>query len=622
MQSKILIKCLLLAAFKLFVFSSAQAQTDFSSDSLKIIENANKLISQKIKIQDQDSLVDFIGKDIQKSTALSDDLIQFYLARHYFMRQNLSDAIIVAHKNIEDNYNSNYSDAKFYNIKGAVHTFKKEYNNAIEAFLKAAKEYQSQGNILREHVVYSNIANIYLALGDHQQAYYYSQLCFSEYRGFPQDVNYLNFLGILIICENNVNMLDSAKIHIDMGLNLLDSSNNIQGKAVINFATSEWEYKNENYHKALPFALKSLKMSETYQLKQFQIMNSILLMEIHNKLKEFSLALKYGLIAKENLKYYNNLSMQHSISNGLATAYAGLGDFNKAYLYKNETDSLKTIDRDEVNKRNIDRLLIQFEALKNKNKILGQEATIAIQINTIDRRNNTLIFGGFAVLFLVLFIIGIFVFNRQRLKLLQNKQEVKLVQAISASEEAERSRISSELHDGLAAELTALKLELEQNESSSERAFTMLNKAHLMTRRISHNLSPFLVKEKGLVEAVAYMVNNNNINNKLHFYTNISEPINLDAKVETILYRSIQELLQNSLKHSNASEIVVQVLLNVGVLSVSVEDNGVGMEKELVNNSIGLGSLKKRIELINGNLEIDSSPDHGTTTFINLRLEV
>jgi|SRR5690554_940804 len=620
MTFQLLTKCLSLLTFIFFIYSPCKAQSGFYEDSLKIIKNANNLIVQNIQIKDQDSLVDFLGQGIQKPNDESKDLIQFYLARFYYINQETEKAIIVANRNIEDDYNPNYSDAKFHNLKGAVHSLKKEYSYAIQAFLKAAKGYQNQGNVLKEHSVYNNIANIYLALGDHQQAYHYSQLCFSEFRQYPDDVNYLSFLGILIVCENNMGLLDSAKVHINMGLKGLDTSKNIQGKVIINFVKSEWEYKNENYHKAIPFALKSLKMSETYHLKQFEIMSALLLMDIHNKLKEFSLGLKYGLSAKENLKYYNNLSMQHSISNGLSTAYAGLGTFDKAYFYKKETDSLKTIDRDEVNKRNMDRLLVQFEALNNKNKILGQEATIAIQNHTIERRNNTLIIGTFTLLLLVLFIIGFFIYNRQRLKLIHNRQEVKLVQAISASEEDERSRLSSELHDGLAAELTALKLELEQNTSSSERAFTMLSKAHLMTRRISHNLSLFLVNEKGLVEAVAYLVNNNNINNNLHFYTNVSEPINLPSKVETILYRSTQELLQNALKHSKASEIVVQIMLNDNVLSISVEDNGVGMEKNLVNNSIGLGSLKKRIELIKGTLEIDSSPSRGTTTFINIKL--
>ena len=107
----------------------------------------------------------------------------------------------------------------------------------------------------------------------------------------------------------------------------------------------------------------------------------------------------------------------------------------------------------------------------------------------------------------------------------------------------------------------------------------------------------------------------------MRFYTNVSEPLPLLPKIQTILYRSTQELIQNVLKHAKASEIVVQVILKKEMLTISVEDNGVGMEVDLVNNSIGLGSLKQRIELIKGTFDIDSSPGHGTTVFINLKLE-
>jgi len=620
MLPKLLFKSLLFVVLYLFSLTSVYAQTEFSDDSLKIVENSGSIMSAGLGTDSQDTLITFLKQGLENPNRAAEDLIQFYLARYYYMHQEVSKAMIVANRNIEDNYNPNHNDAKFYNIKGAIHSLKKEYGNAIQSFLKAAKEYQNQGNSLREHVIYNNIANIYLALGDYQQAYNYSEQCFSEYRALPNDPNFLGFLGILIVCENNLNMLDSAKVHIDIGLKLLDTTKDIQGKILVNFAKSEWESKNKNFHKAIPYALKSLKLSEQYNLKQFQIMAELLLMDIHNKLREYELAMRYGLSAKTNQEFYNNISMRHSISNGLSSAYAGLKDYENAYKYKNETDSLKTIDRADKNKRSIDSLLVQFESLSNKNKILGQEATIAVQNHTIERRNNTLIIGSFTFVLVVLLIIWFFIYNRQRLKLLHNKQEAELAKAISASEEMERSRLSSELHDGLAAELTALKLELERSECTSERAYTMLSNSHQMTRRISHNLSPFVISEKGLVDAIAYLVSNNNINSNLHFYTNITERLSLPTKVETILYRSTQELVQNALKHSKASEIVIQVISKKDMLTVSVEDNGVGMAVDTIQ-SIGLGSLIQRVELIKGSFDIDSSPNRGTTAFINLKLE-
>ena len=619
MLSKISHKVYLISLV-LSISTIGYTQSGFQKDSTQIVNNANELLASSINIQEQDSLIQFLGKETLHPSAETKDLVQFYLARHYYLKQDIDQALNIVYNSIIDNYNHNYSDAKFYNMQGAIHSLKREYVKAIKAFLKAAQGYQKQENLLREHIVYNNIANIYLAIGDHQQAYHYSNLCYSELKKHTDSPHFLSILGILVVCENNLDKLDSAKQHLDLGLKILDTTTDVQGEVILNFGKSEWEFKNNNYYKAIPYALKSKDISEKYGMIQYKIMNLILLMEIHNSLGESKLAIDFGLSAQENIKYYNNLSMEHSITNGLAIAYAEVGNYKDAYFYKKRTDSLKTLDRNEENKRTMDRLMVQFESLSNRNKILRQETLIAIQNTDLERRKNFLILGGFSLFFLILIIVGIIIFNRQRLKLIKHRQEQKIAKAVSNSEEAERSRISSELHDGLAADLTALKLELEQT-TATEKALMILRNAHQITRRISHNLSPFMISEKGLVEAIKHLIKINNASDNLKFYTNITSPIKLDQNIKIILFRSTQELLQNALKHANASEIVVQVILNANALSISVEDNGIGIEKGVVDNSISLGSLRKRIELIHGELNIDSSPEHGTTVFINLKLK-
>lgn len=619
MLSKISHKVYLISLV-LSISTIGYTQSGFQKDSTQIVNNANELLASSINIQEQDSLIQFLRKETLHPSAETKDLVQFYLARHYYLKQDIDQALNIVYNSIIDNYNHNYSDAKFYNMQGAIHSLKREYVKAIKAFLKAAQGYQKQENLLREHIVYNNIANIYLAIGDHQQAYHYSNLCYSELKKHTDSPHFLSILGILVVCENNLDKLDSAKQHLDLGLKILDTTTDVQGEVILNFGKSEWEFKNNNYYKAIPYALKSKDISEKYGMIQYKIMNLILLMEIHNSLGESKLAIDFGLSAQENIKYYNNLSMEHSITNGLAIAYAEVGNYKDAYFYKKRTDSLKTLDRNEENKRTMDRLMVQFESLSNRNKILRQETLIAIQNTDLERRKNFLILGGFSLFFLILIIVGIIIFNRQRLKLIKHRQEQKIAKAVSNSEEAERSRISSELHDGLAADLTALKLELEQT-TATEKALMILRNAHQITRRISHNLSPFMISEKGLVEAIKHLIKINNASDNLKFYTNITSPIKLDQNIKIILFRSTQELLQNALKHANASEIVVQVILNANALSISVEDNGIGIEKGVVDNSISLGSLRKRIELIHGELNIDSSPEHGTTVFINLKLK-
>src|SRR5690554_4948446 len=191
MSLRLLFKLNYVLSFITFIVFDCYSQTAFTEDSLKIVENANKVLTAEVNVQNQDTLAKLLSEGVSEFSDESKDLVQFHIARFYFMRKEFSKALFVAKKNIEDHYNYNGSDAKFYNLKGVIYSLRKEYGIAIQSFLKAAKGYQYQSNFLREYVIYNNIANIYLALGDYQRAYDFSSLCFSKFRDFPQDPNYL-----------------------------------------------------------------------------------------------------------------------------------------------------------------------------------------------------------------------------------------------------------------------------------------------------------------------------------------------------------------------------------------------------------------------------------------------
>jgi signal transduction histidine kinase len=150
----------------------------------------------------------------------------------------------------------------------------------------------------------------------------------------------------------------------------------------------------------------------------------------------------------------------------------------------------------------------------------------------------------------------------------------------------------------------------------------MVKESHHLTRRISHNLSPYTIENDGLVEALHYFVKNNNQKDTLQFYTNIiDEKVALPLKISSILFCGMQELIQNALKHAKADQITVQIVKNNEEITLSVEDNGIGSTPTTLQNSSGIGALTKRINLIGGTLEIETSENLGTTIFIHLNLK-
>lgn len=592
----------------------------FSNDSIRIVGNSENLAegySKKILVEND--IRDILYKGVENKSALTNDLVEYYLALYYLQHKEINRALSVVNKRIDESYTED-DVAKFFVLKGDIHRGRNEFEKSIKAYLSAASRYQSEQQKLKEADVYRKISAVYLLLSNFQQAYKYAKWAFIEYKVYPELDGHLGSLSSMIICENHLNLLDSAKVHLDYGMSFEPITNFLEGKILLNYAKSEWEYLNGNYHKAQPYAIISLKMAETFGREDLKVMNSILLMNIHNKLHEYSIALSFGSDVLKYLTSDMGSSMDYGLYDGLAEAYAGLGDFKKAYELKDYSDSLKVIDRKTRDKRSMDSLLVQFQTLSSENKILGQEAIIANQNHLLEKRRNFLMMGVFALSLLVLFIVAIFILNNQRIKYIKKRQEAALISAINDSEESERNKLASVLHDGLAAELTALKLELELNPSTSERAFYMLSKAHHMSRNISHNLSTHFINEIGLIEALVNLISSYNVNKTIHFYTNIEGLLRLDDKVETILYRSVQELLQNSLKHAKASEINVQAILVDNLLTISVEDDGVGIDSDKLLKTIGLNTVKQRIKLINGIFELESLPNRGTTIFIKLNI--
>src|SRR5690554_4543125 len=89
MLPRLLYKILVSLVFKLFAFSSVIAQTEFHDDSLKIVDNANKILAVEIDIENQEEIIDFLGQGVVRQNDLAKDLIQFYLARFYYLKQQL-----------------------------------------------------------------------------------------------------------------------------------------------------------------------------------------------------------------------------------------------------------------------------------------------------------------------------------------------------------------------------------------------------------------------------------------------------------------------------------------------------------------------------------------------------
>lgn len=315
------------------------------------------------------------------------------------------------------------------------------------------------------------------------------------------------------------------------------------------------------------------------------------------------------------------------------------GDFKEAYIYKDRYMALQNELFEENKTKNIFELQAQYETEKKEQQIRAQNLMIAEE-KAINQRNLAISLGVFLAL---VFLIIVMIFQKNRLKkkqqlVLQRKDlEFKELQlnAIIDSQEKERKRFASDLHDGFGQLISILKLNVEsvQNENDNVRRHTIyeksvdiLNEMYLELKSICFNLMPQSLVKFGLTPSLKEFAEKINFSEKLFVEVLIFE---LDERLtdlqEISIYRIVQEWVNNIMKYSDAQKVTIQITRDEDEITLTIEDDGMGFDLVLLTNGKGNGwkNIRSRTNLIHGDIEIDSTPQYrGNTLMLNIPVAV
>jgi signal transduction histidine kinase len=187
-------------------------------------------------------------------------------------------------------------------------------------------------------------------------------------------------------------------------------------------------------------------------------------------------------------------------------------------------------------------------------------------------------------------------------------------------EEMERRRISRELHDEAGQSLVCIRLQIEMIEMSLPpsaeewrlklaEARDLTEKTILEMRRLIADLSPVVLEQFGLESALRQLVKRFEASFRCHVRLNVSKITNLPPKLQMVVYRIIQECCNNISKHSQASNVNISVISADEVLSLQVQDDGIGFEVESAlakKDSFGLAGIRERVALLGGKFHLQS----------------
>jgi len=397
-------------------------------------------------------------------------------------------------------------------------------------------------------------------------------------------------------------------------------------------------FAKQNKHKeALVSFEKGIKSAENHQngiaLNRLKFAEYEVLFKLKNYDKaksnlEYLIAKTPFIVDKKN--YYKELSK----------VYNATKEFPKAYFYSNKYNVINDSLNDAKLKKEIVELEAKYKKAESERKInlLQSENEKAVLQGNNNRLNSML----FAVLSFLLFLTVLFLWiysnyqkklsfqkelnHKQELSALENQQKLSISNALIEGEEIERKRIARELHDGLGSMLSGLKMHLNladrENKEINPNINGMLNDSIKELRNISQNLMPESLMKLGLEHALKDLcASHSNLETSIEFQYLIKKST-FPQHFKIMIYRIIQELLNNALKYAKASQILISCSQNKDVFFITVEDNGVGFNVKHAEKREGMGlrNIKNRVAFLNGKLEIDSIPNKGTSTYIELKI--
>ncbi|MCF2505331.1 sensor histidine kinase [Dyadobacter sp. CY107] len=379
------------------------------------------------------------------------------------------------------------------------------------------------------------------------------------------------------------------------------------------------------------FASRSLIISNRLKVNWLIALNHFYL-GLVEQFKDHSLAAIEAYQKSYNLsKAENSLGMMRELSRHTADSYSRMSDYKKAYDW-----SLKTLN-----------YTVQFYASEQTKSIRLQELdsqikTLAVEKQLVEEKSrnqnvlNSALFIGF-----IISIIGVFTlaYLRRQQKLIDHQHtviaqqqirqlELKSLRAMIEGQEGERSRIARDLHDGLGIQLSRIKLFIEAHQeelplSVKEPLNQFLDEACTETRLISNDLRPYALSTFGLVPALEDLVQKLNLVNKTKLILDhYGEMPPLGDEAAVMIYRVVQELLNNALKHAHAQVVTVQLMVNEETTLISVDDDGLGADFDnLLSKGSGIANIKSRIAYLGGHVMWHGEAGKGTSVMISLPMQ-
>lgn len=539
--------------------------------------------------------------------------------------------------------------ANIHRIKGLQYQEEENYHAALKHYFEALRYYDTVQDVNRMHLL-QNISSSYLQLNNLAQAEMYARkgALLADILSLPKTIQlqaYATLASVLLKREEPdeaLPYLQKVDAFMPDTIERALSANHYLDMGHYFFKKQHYDSSLQHYQRGYELASSGKHKINTYGALNYLFQNTLLL----GRKKE---AYHYATLGLAEAAHSGKAIYRINALLNMSDYEAAAGNTRKAFAYLKKAVILKDQFSRENNQTSLNNLAVLYETAQKEHTIQVLDQENQLRAAALERQSfRNKVYGILLLLlaFLLLLIYRYYV-NQQKIQQQQVQiQQQKIVDlekdhqllhmtAMLRGQEEERSRIARDLHDGIGSLLSGIKLSFtgfrengfvhQAQLANFDRSLAMLDNSIADLRRIAYNLMPDALLKFGLPEAVedlCDMIRNSTSLQVSFQYT--GEPRNWEPGSSIYLYRIIQELVNNVVKHAQAKNLLVEMTLVENSLTITVEDDGVGFDPDAANahKGNGLNNIRYRTELLGGNAEIITAPAQGTSIILAVDLVV
>jgi signal transduction histidine kinase len=517
----------------------------------------------------------------------------------------------------------------YYSFSGVCCMKLDRKKEALNRFYKALDYAEKSADHMTQLKAYVNIGWAMMELNQFEEAIqnFRTALAFTEEKKLPP-----NFSGVTLSnmasCFGSLNQSDSAFKYARLAISSAKSAGDIITEANGLFILGSAQVKKGQLNEALSSYLQAQPLREKVGDPFFIVSDQAEISSLYARLGNTKEGITIGEKALQLAQQNNITAKLPMIYSALASNYESANDFAKATEYYKRINDLKDSMYKDANPQALAEMRTKYETEK-------QDRLIEQQNNKLKMQNY--LFGGIAVLILLSGLLLLSWYKRNKLRQetamkteLMRQQET-AIKAVMEAEENERQRIAKDLHDGVGQMMSAAKMNLsafeselqfnnEEQRKSFEKVINLVDESCREVRTVSHIMMPNALLKNNLGDAIREFTGKLNQKDlKVVVYTEGLDQ-RLDSNMETMLYRVVQECVNNTIKHAGASTLDISLIRDKDGISGTIEDNGKGFDSTDQDKlkGIGIKNISSRIEYLKGTVDFDSSPGRGTVVALHI----